>query len=137
MSIIYNFGKIPQIQIYTILSCFTHYQTINLKLKSPLYLIRVYDFFLSVKIRFSKLSHRKTRGKMTLESSIKLAKAAVNIFMVRSVLCTIYMQLAGLIERIYAAVLLLHCKQSVWQKGKHTDHRATARLASCFLNRLP
>lgn len=48
--------------------------------------------------------------KMTLERSIKLAKAAVNIFMVRSVLCTIYMQLAGLRERIYAPVSLLHCK---------------------------
>lgn len=49
-------------------------------------------------------------GKMTPESSIKLAKAAVNIFMVRSVLCTIYMQLADLMERIYATVLLLLCK---------------------------
>lgn len=74
---------------------------------------------------------------MTLESSIKLAKAAVNIFMVKSVLCTIYMQLAGLIERIYAAVLLPFCKQAVWQTGKGTDHRAAARLQSCLLHPPP
>lgn len=45
-----------------------------------------------------KPQEHEGKKKMTLARSIKLAKAAVNIFMVRSVLCTIYMQLAGLRE---------------------------------------
>lgn len=48
---------------------------------------------------FQRVKPQEHEGKkMTLARSIKLAKAAVNIFMVRSVLCTIYMQLAGLRE---------------------------------------
>lgn len=87
-----QFWKNPWIQIYTILSCFTTYQAINLSFKSPLiYLIIACTFFLSAEICCGMPNHSSTRRKMTLGRSIKPARATINTLSVRSVWCTIYM----------------------------------------------